>query len=158
MQDLKILPTVNVVRILGFMMMLIVGLSLIRCPHFIFIPISAISLFIGLRQFIADFKELKSSMHYCRVPTSYWKSLAGMIFTIVAVIGTFYLPKKYLDLMFSLTSLIHIMIIYLTAIFADNYQKFINSIRAFENGIKLPGRNQELIRGVLLRTYQSRIQ
>jgi ABC-type multidrug transport system fused ATPase/permease subunit len=115
----------------------------------LFVTISLISLIIGFKQFIPDRKDLKAAVYYCRlqkdpIKRPLFKKVISIIF-VVAIVLIIYWSNKTIpkDISNSMSSFI--LFPMWASILAEFYQNFKNSLRSYTTGIKLPGRDQEII-------------
>ncbi len=107
-----------------------------------FVLISILCLFLGIRVFVQDKKELKAAEYYSRldIEVPWWNYLTALLIIVLIQCGIYLISEKYLDEFRDSTNLYSIFPLLSISLF-DKYQNFINAIRSFENGIKLPGRN-----------------
>lgn len=115
--------------------------------HLPFIVISVFSLFIGIRQFIVDRKELKNAINYARITNkiSFWKQIGWTIVIAACTVSVYLIIKFYKIDLFETQLYLYYSFVLIASSFANHYIKFVDSIRSFDAGIKLPGRNQALI-------------
>lgn len=114
--------------------------------HLIFIVLTMFSLVFGIRMFVQDKRELKAAKYYVRMRrTKSWKSFVYLLIAIAFVIAFVRLMEHYKIELESSVYILYCFPILLADIYGNYYQHFTDSIRSFENGLKLPGRSNPLI-------------
>ena len=139
-------------RKIQFVLILIIFISgIIWYNQYLLLPVALISVVISLKQFIGDHNELKRAQMYCRISktssnsSSYRQTVPTLIFAVLYGVSVYllfqFVPEKHMDNAFSF------YVVFPLSIFSASnyYNNFIDSIRSFNDGIKLPGRNATLI-------------
>jgi len=117
------------------------------------ILIALASLLFGLKYFMADRRDLKSAIYYIRMnekaEPSVWRSFISLIILLTGLIIVFSVFEDFfegfIDL-FKWPTLSGFYVLPLGAMYLTvYYYKFKNSLRSYTTGIKLPGRDQEII-------------
>lgn len=98
----------------------------------------------GLGRRSAIKTDLKNAVDYCRVRTSYARTIISMVITIGAVVGMNYLTD-YLPNSYSFPFLYLAPPLTVHYIFQYRLQNFTTGIRWYVSGIKLPGERSLLI-------------
>jgi len=111
-----------------------------------FICVIAIISVISFIRYFHDRKWLKNAEKYIRIRDNQalWKQIVVYVIIIGSIIALIELDVHLEDYLSGKT-LIAFAIINVFLIFQDHFQKFVDSVKSFEEGIQLPGRNQELI-------------
>lgn len=106
---------------------------------------------LGYKQYNQDRKELKEAEFYSRINSidkkvSFFKRMVpSLIFLSTYGIVIFllyqFIPDEQLERAYSIYFVLSMFIYFIS----EYYQKFVNAIRSFNEGIKLPGRDTTLI-------------
>ena len=132
-------------KVIAILILVSVGLSAFTSSPFVFLPISALGLVLGIIQFIKDRRELKQALFYARVPTPLWREILSSAILIGILVLTTFIPDEYRNILFKGNSSFFIFPLLIASVLDGYYTKFTESIRAFESGIKLPGKKSQLI-------------
>lgn len=132
---------------------LVFGIPFFIEGAFIVILIVLASFLFGLKYFIADRRDLKSAICYVRMADKakppIWKRFLSSIATIAVFILLYWVYKEYFIHLFKDLSLPKWSHLFITPLFiyslTQYYLHFNSSVRAYITGIKLPGRDQEII-------------
>ncbi|NOQ74825.1 MAG: hypothetical protein GQ574_22615 [Crocinitomix sp.] len=133
------------------LLLIIFVIGIVWFNHYLLFSLTAISAVLGFRKFSKDRKELKETRRYCRVKKLPSKKRRNKtIISLVVFLGLYsltlfllykFVPEKYMDNAFS----IYVTLTMFTYFIGEYYQGFVGSIRSFEKGIKLPGRDAVLL-------------
>jgi hypothetical protein len=132
----------NRIHLIGLLIILILGLSTIIQYHIVFIPLSMFGLYLGFKQFFIDRKDLKNALHYSRIDLIIWKWLLGSVSIIALTLFSFHIG---IDRIFASPASYYVFPVFLASFFAGYYDKFVNSLRSYPEGLKMPGRNSNII-------------
>ena len=139
----------NANKLIGLSYYILIILSAFTDQILIFILISMFCLSLGIKQFLSDKKLLKTTDLYVRIkdPKITFKNIIILIVYIVGAILIFFTLKQLfnLNILTSLDYEFHLLISFAT-ILTNYYPHFIDSIKSFKSGIKLPGRKQSIVK------------
>jgi hypothetical protein len=128
---------------------------------YLLIPLALISIVLGFRQYHSDKRELKAADKYCRIEAriadqnNFFKSKwFSVILIMVLAIGIFLISKYTTLLELDTEVQLLFLIVIISARVGNTYYKFAGSIRSFEKGIKLPGRDEKIIPWRKINTIQ----
>jgi hypothetical protein len=133
-------------------LMLAFAISLFLDNVYFLIPLALIAVIIGIWEYKKSKEELKSADKYCRIEiriadqNNFFKSKwFQFILFIIIGIGIYLLVVYPSSIDFSPAAQGLIYLIMISFHFGNMYHIFTGSIRSFEEGIKLPGRNANVI-------------
>lgn len=113
-----------------------------------FIGLVSVVFVVSIIRFFHDRKWLKDAEKYIRMTEKLplWRRIIGIVWTVgllLLILETDFISRagEYV----SDKTLTTFVCVSLILALSDYYQKFVNSVKSFEDGIQLPGRNQELI-------------
>jgi hypothetical protein len=134
----------DITRTIAFLGLLVYVLQFFTSEHYVFIPIVVITFFLALREFKANRKDLASANYYSRVITPL--KLNILSFIVVALLLTFlYIVQYIYELEYDNETFVYFFLVVGNSTLSGWYQNFKNSIRSYENGIKLPGWKEKTI-------------
>ena len=139
----------NTNKLIGLSYYVLIILSVFTEQIIMFILISVFCLSIGIKQFLSDKKLLKTTELYVRIkdPKITFKNIIILIAYIIGAILIFFTLKQLfnINVLTPLDNEFHLIISFAT-ILTNYYHHFIDSIKSFKSGIKLPGRGQSIVK------------
>ncbi len=133
------------------LILIIFFLGIFWFNHYLLLTLMIICAVLGYKQYNQDRKELKEAEFYSRINSidknvSFFKRMVpSLIFLSTYGIVIFllyqFIPDEQLERAYSIYFVLSMFIYFIS----EYYQKFVNAIRSFNEGIKLPGRDTTLI-------------